>query len=134
MDRHRLSQASTATGTSSSCPKPRARGRHRDDHDPTGHFLVVCRNLDEEAVTEEQLQEPPSRSPEPPTRPSIATETLAGHQDVSQDTAAGANLDAHVSSGPQAPHRRPAGRRHRGPPDRLWARGGAIVADIEAGR
>ena len=71
------------------------------NYDPTGHFLVVCEgNFDEEEVTEDQLNGAALAFAWAATQFGISTETLAGHRDVSHDTACpGANLYLQVSSG-----------------------------------
>jgi hypothetical protein len=106
-------------------------------YDPVGHFLVVCEgNFDEEEVSEEQLQGAALAFAWAAQTFSVATDTLAGHRDVSGDTACpGASLYAHVSSG---------GLKSR--IDEMMAAGtvnlrlvcgpeaAAKVADIEAGR
>lgn len=70
-------------------------------YDPTGHFLVICEgNFDEEPVSEAQLHGAALAFAWAAQNFRIATDTLAGHRDVSPDTACpGANLHAHVSSG-----------------------------------
>jgi N-acetylmuramoyl-L-alanine amidase len=80
---------------------PNLAGDTATSYDPTGHFLVVCEgNFNEESVTEAQLQGAALAFAWAAQRFGIATNTLAGHCDVSPDTACpGANLEAYVSSG-----------------------------------
>ncbi len=116
---------------------PELVGDTATSYDPTGHFLVVCEgNFDEEAVTEEQLQGAALAFAWASQQFGIATETLAGHRDVSQDTACpGANLYAHVSSGDLK--RRIDDLLAAGTVDLQSVCGpeaAAIVADIEVGR
>ena len=71
------------------------------NYDPAGHFLVVCEgNFDQEEVTDAQLHGAALAFAWAAQKFGIATDVLAGHRDVSPDTACpGANLHAHVSSG-----------------------------------
>ncbi len=71
------------------------------NYDPAGHFLVVCEgNFDEEPVTEAQLRGAALAFAWAAQKFGIASDSLAGHRDVSPDTACpGANLYTHVSSG-----------------------------------
>ena len=76
-------------------------GDTNTDYDPAGHFLVVCEgNFDQEAVTEAQLHGAALAFAWAAQTFGIASDTPAGHRDVSLATACpGANLYAHVSSG-----------------------------------
>jgi len=106
-------------------------------YDPTGHFLVVCEgNFDEEEVTDDQLNGAALSFAWAAQTFGISIDTLAGHRDVSHDTACpGTNLYARILSG---------GLKRR--IDDLMVGGtvnlqrlcgpeaATIVADIEAGR
>ena len=80
---------------------PDLAGDTATSYDPAGHFLVLCEgDFDQEAVTEAQLDGAALAFAWAVQKFRIATDTLAGHRDVSPDTACpGANLHAHVSSG-----------------------------------
>jgi hypothetical protein len=80
---------------------PDLAGDTATNYDPAGHFLVVCEgNFDEEVVTDAQLHGAALAFAWAAQRFGITTDTLAGHRDVSHDTACpGANLHAHVASG-----------------------------------
>ncbi|MGH3564134.1 MAG: peptidoglycan recognition protein family protein [Mycobacterium sp.] len=80
---------------------PDLAGDTATSYDPAGHFLVVCEgNFDEEAVPEAQLNGAALAFAWAAQRFGITTDTLAGHRDVSGDTACpGANLYAYVTSG-----------------------------------
>lgn len=117
--------------------KPGLVGDTATNYDPTGHFLVVCEgNFDEEELTEPQLDAAALAFAWAAKQFDIATDTLAGHRDVSPETTCpGANLYSHVASG---------GLKNR--VDSLLAAGqvdlypicgpeaSAMVADIESGR
>jgi hypothetical protein len=80
---------------------PDLAGDTATTYNPAGHFLVVCEgDFDQEDVTEAQLHGAAFAFAWATQTFGIATDTLAGHRDVSPDTACpGANLYAHVSSG-----------------------------------
>ena len=116
--------------------KPELVGDTATDYDPTGHFLVVCEgNFDEEEVTEAQLDGAALAFAWAAQQFNIATETLAGHRDVSADTTCpGANLYSHLISGDL--RSRVDGLLAGGPVDLYPICGpeaSAIVADIESG-
>jgi hypothetical protein len=116
--------------------KPELVGDTATSYDPTGHFLVVCEgNFDEEVVTDAQLNGAALAFAWAAQRFAIATDTLAGHRDVSPDTVCpGANLYAHVASGDLK--RRVDGLLAAGTVDLRTVCGpeaAATVADIEAG-
>jgi hypothetical protein len=71
------------------------------NYDPSGHFLVLCEgDFEQEAVTEAQLHGTALAFAWAAQRFGISPDTLAGHRDVSHDTACpGANLYAYVTSG-----------------------------------
>lgn len=81
--------------------RPELAGDTATSYDPAGHFLVVCEgNFDEEFVSEAQLRGATIAFAWAAQQFGIATETLAGHRDVSGDTACpGTNLYAYVRSG-----------------------------------
>lgn len=81
--------------------KPELVGDTATSYDPTGHFLVVCEgDFDVEAVSEAQLHSAAVAFAWAAQQFGIPTETLAGHRDVSHDTACpGAALYAHLTSG-----------------------------------
>lgn len=70
-------------------------------YDPTGHFLVVCEgDFDAEDVTEEQLNGAALAFAWAAQQFNIATDTLAGHRDVSPEARCpGAHLYSRVTSG-----------------------------------
>jgi hypothetical protein len=80
---------------------PALAGDTATNYDPTGHFLVVCEgDFDREPVTDNQIQGAAIAFAWAAQTFSIASNKLAGHRDVSHDTACpGANLYARVSSG-----------------------------------
>ena len=116
---------------------PDLAGDTATNYDPAGHFLVVCEgDFDQEAVTEAQLHGAALAFAWAAQNFDIASDTLAGHRDVSPATACpGANLYAHVSSGDLK--RRIDDLLAAGTVDLQRVCGpdaAAIVADIEAGR
>ena len=106
-------------------------------YDPTGHFLVVCEgDFDQEPFSDAQLDGAATAFAWAAQRFAIATDTLAGHRDVADDTTCpGDNLYAHLTSGNLK--RRIDGFIADGPVDLHLVCGpeaATIVADIEAGR
>ena len=116
---------------------PHLVGDTATSYDPTGHFLVVCEgNFDEEEVSKAQLHGAAVAFAWAAQQFGISTDTLAGHRDVSHDTACpGASLYAHVTSGDLK--QRIEALMAAGRVDLTTICGpeaAAIVADIEAGR
>ena len=116
---------------------PEIVGDTATGYDPTGHFLVVCEgDFDREPVSDAQLNAAALVFAWAAQRFAIATDTLAGHRDVSDGTTCpGESLYAHVTSGDLK--RRIDGFIADGPVDLHVTCGpeaAAIVADIEAGR
>lgn len=80
---------------------PDLAGDTATNYNPAGHFLVVCEgDFDHEEVTEAQLHGAALAFAWAAQTFGVASDTLAGHRDVSADTACpGSGLYAHVSSG-----------------------------------